>query len=157
MRAVIGLGTAIVVIFADQWTKMLAIEALRPYEPTEVLAVLNWTLAFNTGAAFSFLDSAGGWQKSFFASFSGVMSIILLVWLFRLPKSARGMSIALGLILGGAIGNLIDRLRIGHVVDFIDVHYKHHHWPIFNIADSAICVGAVLLILLTLCEDRNAG
>lgn len=140
------------VIILDQWTKHLAFVHLIPYDPMPVLPILNWTLAFNTGAAFSFLNDAGGWQKVFFTIFSLSISLVLLIWLFRLPKEKKGTACALSLILGGALGNVIDRFHYGYVIDFIDVYYKHYHWPAFNIADSAIFIGAVLLIIITLRE-----
>ncbi len=140
------------VIILDQWTKHLAFVHLLPYDSVPVLPMLNWTLAFNTGAAFSFLNDAGGWQKVFFTVFSLTISFILLIWLFRLPKEKKSTACALSLILGGALGNVIDRFHYGYVIDFIDVYYKHFHWPAFNIADSAIFIGAVLLIIITLRE-----
>ncbi|HAT8446115.1 TPA: signal peptidase II [Legionella pneumophila] len=112
-----------------------------------VMPMLNFTLAFNTGAAFSFLSGAGDWHRWFFAGFSFLMSIILLIWLVRTPEQARFQSVGISLILGGAIGNLIDRGIHGYVIDFIDVYYKHHHFATFNVADSAICIGAAILVL----------
>ncbi|MFA7541086.1 MAG: signal peptidase II, partial [Lysobacterales bacterium] len=107
---------------------------------------LNWTLVYNPGAAFSFLSDAGGWQRWFFTVLALVVSGLLVFWLRQTPRRQVWIAIPYALILSGAIGNVIDRLRFGHVVDFIDVHWQGWHWPAFNIADSAICVGAVMLI-----------
>lgn len=137
---------SLMIIAADQLTKYWAEASLTAYQPLPLTGFLNLTLAYNTGAAFSFLSGSGGWHRWFFACFSVVMSSILTVWLIRLPSTARLQSLALALILGGAVGNLYDRAVLGHVIDFIDVHYKMHHWPVFNLADSAICVGAFLLL-----------
>ena len=138
---------AVVVIVLDQATKYGALMYLAPYDPHALCPMLNLTLAYNTGAAFSFLSTAGEWHRWFFVSISAVMSIVLSISIYRTSPTNRRQLGALGLILGGAIGNLIDRFFYGSVVDFIDVYYKSHHWPVFNIADSAICVGAVLLLL----------
>jgi len=143
----IGLLIAAIVIVLDQWTKQLATEQLELYRSQHVFDWLNMTLAHNRGAAFSFLSNAGGWQRWFFSILAAGISVMLLVWMYRLPARERVSLWALALVLGGAIGNLIDRLRFGYVVDFIDAHLKASHWPAFNIADSAISVGVVLLIL----------
>jgi len=138
---------SLVVVLADQLSKYWASISLEPYQAKPIIPMLNLTLAFNTGAAFSFLNGAGGWHRWFFALFSLVMSVVLVVWLLRIPGKERLQSLAISLILGGALGNLYDRARYGFVVDFIDVYYKNHHWPVFNLADSAICIGAVLLLI----------
>ncbi|HAZ7573908.1 signal peptidase II [Legionella sp. PATHC032] len=141
------LALGILVIICDQASKYWIGVWLTPYKPMPVMPMLNFTLAFNTGAAFSFLSGAGDWHRWFFAGFSFLMSIILLIWLLRTPEQARFQSVGISLILGGAVGNLIDRGLHGYVVDFIDVYYKHHHFATFNLADSAICIGAAILIL----------
>ena len=105
------------------------------------------TLAHNYGAAFSFLSDAGGWQRWFFTVLASAVSLALLVWLLRLPREEWLTGLGLSLILGGAIGNLIDRIQLGYVVDFVDVHYKGWHYPAFNVADSAITCGVILLLL----------
>lgn len=143
---------SLVVLGLDQLSKYAAAIWLNPYQPKPIMPMVNLTLAYNTGAAFSFLSGVGGWNRWFFASFSIAMSIVLIVWLIRLPKQAVLQSLAVSLILGGAVGNLYDRAFLGHVIDFIDVYYKNHHWPVFNLADSAICLGAVLL-LIDLCKN----
>lgn len=135
------------VIVLDQLSKWLISSWLDLYQTVEILPFFNLTLAHNYGAAFSFLASAGGWQRWFFVLLAVIISIALTIWLKRLPSSARMEAASLALILGGAIGNVIDRLIYGYVVDFLDVYYGSYHWPAFNIADSAICIGAVLLIL----------
>jgi signal peptidase II len=135
------------VIAVDQVSKYYATERLIAYQFDPVMPMLNFTLAYNTGAAFSFLSGTGAWHVWFFMGFSVLVSLGLVVWMVRLPKQERMQLCALSLILGGAIGNLIDRFKLGYVIDFIDVYYKNHHWPIFNLADSAITVGTVLLVI----------
>ena len=140
---------SILVVALDQATKALAETYLAPYRPVEVLPLFNLTLMYNTGAAFSFLADAGGWQRWFFVFLSTVISIALYRWLRTLPAYEKATAIALALVLGGAVGNLIDRLATGRVVDFIDVYWGRYHWPAFNIADAAITLGVVLLIYLS--------
>lgn len=135
------------VLIIDQTTKYLAELHLTPYQPEPLFPMVNLTLAYNTGAAFSFLSGVGGWHRWFFALFSIVMSIILIIWLSRIPARAYLQSLSISLILGGAVGNLYDRAMHGYVVDFIDVYYQNHHWPVFNMADCAICLGAFLLAI----------
>jgi signal peptidase II len=145
--AVFGwLMLAAVVVGLDQWTKHLAATHLVMFEPQEVFAWLNWRLAHNSGAAFSFLAGAGGWQRWFFTALALVVSVFLIAWLFRLERGQRLVPLALSLVLAGAVGNVIDRMRYGYVVDFIDVHARGWHWPAFNIADSAIVCGIILLL-----------
>lgn len=137
----------VIVLVLDQWTKQLALAHLLPYQPVEVMPHFNLKLAFNTGAAFSFLADQGGWQRWFFVVLTFVISIVLMVWLYRLEKAQRMLALALTLILGGALGNVYDRLLYGHVVDFIDWYAAGYHWPAFNIADAAIVGGALLLFV----------
>lgn len=145
----------VAVVFAlDRVTKHWAVDLMQPYQPVAVTPFLNLTLVYNPGAAFSLLSDAGGWQRWFFSIFSSVVAVVLLVWLYRLPRDQIWMGVALSLILGGALGNLWDRLTIGVVVDFIDVHYGQWHWPAFNIADAGISIGAVMLLLSAL---RSTG
>lgn len=136
-----------IVILLDQLTKTIADTMLVLHQPVEVMPFFNFTLAYNSGAAFSFLAGAGGWQRWFFAIVALAISAFLVAWLKKLSRSERWMSVALTLVLGGAIGNLWDRLAYGHVIDFLDVYYGSSHWPAFNIADSAISIGAVLLLI----------
>ena len=138
---------SLLIILLDQATKYVAFNNLTPYQPEAIFPMLNLTLAFNTGAAFSFLSSTGDWHRWFFASFSALMSLVIIVWMYKTPRTARLQLLALSLILGGALGNLVDRILLGHVIDFIDVYYANYHWPAFNLADSAICVGALLLLM----------
>lgn len=138
---------SLVVIILDQASKYWVGIALIPYKPLPVFPMFNLTLAYNTGAAFSFLSGAGDWHRWFFAGFSLTMSAILAIWLVRTDSQDRLQSAGISLILGGAIGNLIDRSIQGYVIDFLDVYYEHHHFATFNLADSAICIGAGLLIL----------
>lgn len=142
-----GLLLIILFISLDQLTKWLAMTSLTPYQPVPILPFMNWTLAFNTGAAFSFLHHAGKWHYIFFIAFSSVVSLILLLLFFRLPRQEILKSWSLVLIISGALGNLIDRLTLGYVIDFIDMHLGSYHWPVFNVADIAITIGALLLIL----------
>jgi len=136
-----------VVIAFDQITKWLMVSWLSLYETVAVMPYFNFTMAHNHGAAFSFLAQAGGWQRWFFIGLALVISIALIIWLAKLKSTAKLEAISLSLILGGAIGNVIDRIVHGYVIDFLDVYIGSSHWPAFNIADSAICIGAILLIL----------
>ena len=145
---------SIVVILLDQWSKWLAEISLIPYQPVPVLPLFNFTLAYNTGAAFSFLSDAGGWQRWFFISLTVIVVAVLVNWLWRMRAEERLQAASISLVLGGAIGNLIDRVWLGHVIDFLDVYYGSYHWPIFNIADSAITVGVVLLIIDLFLNDH---
>jgi signal peptidase II len=145
---------SIIVVIIDQLVKYWASNYLDYREPVAVLPGLNMTLVHNTGAAFSFLREAGGWQRWFFICLSSGVSIALFVWLYRLPPQHRWLGCALALVMGGAVGNLWDRITLGYVIDFIDVYYQHWHWPAFNFADSAISVGAVMLIIDALWFDR---
>ncbi|RDH82583.1 MAG: signal peptidase II [endosymbiont of Galathealinum brachiosum] len=141
---------SILVIVFDQLTKLLADHFLQYHQPIEVMPMFNLTLMYNKGAAFSFLANAGGWQRWFFLILTSAVSIFIYLWIKKLKSHQILQYSALALILGGAIGNLIDRAIYGHVIDFLDVYFQHHHWPAFNIADSAITVGAILLIYDTL-------
>ncbi|MBU5616697.1 lipoprotein signal peptidase [Psychrobacter sp. TAE2020] len=148
-RAFVWYALSLIVLAIDQWTKWLAETNLTFNEPLSVIEpFLNWTLAYNYGAAFSFLADAGGWQKWFFSGLALVMSIFLTIYLIKAPRPAKLLSLGLALVLGGAVGNLIDRLLHGHVIDFIHVHYANvWHYPIFNVADMAICIGVLLIII----------
>jgi len=141
------LWLSLLVVVLDQATKWLAIGGLEPYRAVPMAPLLNLTLMYNEGAAFSFLASAGGWQRWFFAGFSLAMTVVLVIWLLRLQSGQRLMAAALSLVAGGAVGNLIDRLTAGRVVDFVDFYVGSWHWPAFNFADSAITVGVVLILL----------
>jgi signal peptidase II len=141
------LSLSAVVVLLDQITKYAANTGLSYAEPVVVVpSFFNLTLMYNRGAAFSFLSDASGWQRWFFVAVSVAASVLLVFWLRKLKPGQWSLALALSLVLGGAVGNLIDRLWLGHVIDFIQLYYKDFYWPAFNIADSAITVGAVLLI-----------
>ena len=137
--------TSLVIVF-DQVSKWLMVSWLSLYETVVVMPYFNLTMAHNEGAAFSFLSQAGGWQRWLFIGLALVISVVLLVWLAKLKPTEKLEAISLSLILGGAIGNVIDRISYGYVIDFIDLYIGHNHWPVFNIADSAICIGAILVV-----------
>ena len=148
------LGVAVMVL--DQWTKWLVVEHFEEFEELVLLPVLDLMRLHNTGAAFSFLSDASGWQRWVFVGLGVAVSAGILVWLRRLPPKGQGLLAAgLSLIVCGALGNVIDRVLHGHVIDFIRVHYDEHYFPAFNVADSAITIGAVLIVLDNLLElDR---
>ena len=146
---------AIVVIIADQLTKYVASTSLVMHTPVAVMPMFNWTLMHNTGAAFSFLADAGGWQRWFFAIIAVVVSVVIVLWIKRLQQHEKWQAIALALILGGAIGNVIDRIWLGYVVDFIQVYYQQWYWPAFNIADSAISIGVAMIIIDSIREMKS--
>ena len=150
-NALAWLAVSVLVIALDQITKAIVRHALLPYMPHEVIPhVLNWTLAFNRGAAFSFLADSSGWQTWLFGILAVVVCIGLIVWLARTARRDWRTALPVALIIGGALGNLIDRLIHGQVTDFIQVYWQAWSFPAFNIADSAITVGAVLLIVFGL-------
>lgn len=135
------------VVLLDQITKIAADNSLALGIKNAVFPGFNLTLLYNQGAAFSFLSDAGGWQRWFFIYLSGAVSVFIFLWIRQLNENKTTLIVGLTLILGGAIGNLIDRLLYGHVIDFIQVYYDIYYWPAFNIADSAITLGAGLLII----------
>lgn len=144
------------VVILDQATKYLAATVLPLHQPVAIWPSFNLLLTYNTGAAFSFLARAGGWQRWFFLGLGLAVSIGLIVWLRRIKLEERWLAAALALILGGAVANLIDRAWLGQVVDFIQLYYDRWYWPAFNVADSAISVGAVLLVIDSL-RSRKTG
>jgi len=143
------LWLSLLVLVLDQASKLYFNNALSMYQQIVVIPdYFSWTLAYNTGAAFSFLADSSGWQRWLFVLIAVAVSAVLVVWLKRLGRNETWLAVALALVLGGALGNLYDRIVLGHVVDFILVHWKNiHHFPAFNLADSAITVGAVMLAL----------
>jgi len=143
------LSLSLLVLVLDQLSKLWVVANFDLYESIQLIPQLNFTYVHNTGAAFSFLSSAGGWQRWFFVGIALVASISLSVWLTRLKPSERWMAVTLSLILGGAIGNVLDRIAYGYVIDFIDVYYQAWHWPVFNIADCAISVGVLMMLIDT--------
>lgn len=143
------------VIWIDAFTKALALRHLAPGESVPVIeGILNWTLVFNPGAAFSFLSDASGWQRWFFAALAVGMSALLTFWLARTARRDWRQALPFALVIGGALGNLVDRLIHGHVIDFIDAYWGQAHWPAFNIADSAIVAGAIGIALFGLRGGR---
>ena len=149
------LWLSLLIIVLDQFTKKLIEDSLLVYETIPVLPFFNLTLAYNKGAAFSFLSDQGGWQRWLFSILAIGVSTVLIIWLRMLTVKERLLAIALSFIIGGAIGNLIDRLLFGHVIDFLDFYYKNWHWPAFNVADSAIFIGVVLFLLDTVVNKRH--
>ena len=147
-----------VIIIADQISKVMVLDHFQLHDTMPLVdGLLSLTLAFNEGAAFSFLSDAGGWQRWFFTVLAVVVSSILIVWLKRTTRGDWRTALPLALVVGGAIGNVIDRVRLGHVVDFIDVHYGTWSFPAFNVADSAISVGAGLLLAFGLFGSKSAA
>ncbi len=141
-----SLAIATLVLLLDQLSKWSALSNLKLGIPEEVLPFMNWLLLLNPGAAFSFLALSSGWQRWFF-TILGLAASLYILWLLRKNQTDKLLSFALSFILGGALGNVLDRMMYGAVVDFIDLHYGNWHWPAFNIADSAICIGATLIVL----------
>jgi signal peptidase II len=148
------LGLALILLIADQFTKVLILGYYRLGDSTPVTSFFNIVRVHNPGAAFSFLASAGGWQRWFFTTI-GVAAAIFIIWMLRSHHQQRLFAFALACILGGAIGNVIDRVLYGYVVDFLDFHWRGWHFPAFNIADSAITIGACALILDELLRVRR--
>jgi signal peptidase II len=161
------LALALLTIIVDQFTKQCALSKLLfEGNSVDVLPIFSWTLAYNPGAAFSFLSNAGGWQRYFFTALAGGVSLLFVVWLLRMPKRLKVLPLAIALILGGALGNLIDRLTTqlinwqgervsGVVIDFIHVHYQSWNFPIFNLADCAITLGTMLLLIDTFVLEKK--
>ena len=142
------LWLSVLVLIIDQASKYYFENALSLYQQIVVIPnYFSWMLAYNTGAAFSFLADSSGWQRWLFALIAIVVSTVLVIWLKRLGRNDTWLAVALALVLGGALGNLYDRIALGHVIDFIFVHWHEHGFPAFNVADSAISVGAVMLAL----------
>lgn len=137
----------ILVIVLDQASKIAAVKYLSHKPVVEILPFFNFSLAYNTGSAFGFLHNASGWQNTFFISVAVIVSGVILYMVRKLGPENKSETIGLMLVLGGALGNVIDRIRLHKVVDFLDFYINNWHWPTFNIADSAIVIGAILLIL----------
>ncbi len=152
----IWLLLSLLVIALDQWSKDIAVSTLDFQAAQAVVPGFNWFLIHNHGGAFSFLSDHAGWQRWFFLITSSAITIVLLVWLMRSAARAWAICLPLSLLIGGAIGNLIDRVRLGYVIDFIDVYYADWHWPAFNIADSAITIGIILLIAHEIFGSRKS-
>jgi len=140
------LWLSLMVVLLDQASKQLVVASFMLYENQEILPVFNLTLVYNKGAAFSFLSDQSGWQRWFLAGVAAVVTLVMILWLRGLKQHERLTAMALGLIIGGAVGNLIDRVLFGHVIDFLDFHFGQHHWPAFNVADSAISIGVAIML-----------
>lgn len=151
------LWLSLFVLALDQVTKQVAESSLLVFERLPLLPFLNLTLAYNEGAAFSILSDQGGWQRWFFIILGMSVILFLIHWLRRLGRGELHIAIALSLIIGGALGNVLDRLLFGHVIDFIDFYYADWHWPAFNLADSAIFVGVFLILLDAFLPRNDAG
>lgn len=154
------LWLSVITVILDQLTKKVAEAELLLHQPVAIFPSFNFTLMYNKGAAFSFLSDAGGWQRILFVSLSTIISIFLFFWLKQIcrdeqQKDNQLLQIAISFILGGAVGNLIDRALTGEVVDFIQLYYSTYYFPAFNIADSAITLGAALLILDMILESKH--
>lgn len=149
------LWLSLIIILLDQVTKFLANTFLSFGVPVPIFPSFNFTLLHNTGAAFSLLAHAGGWQRWFLTLLAIIVSGIITFWLSQLKTSQYWLACALALILGGAIGNVVDRILYGYVIDFIDIYYQSWHWPAFNVADSAISVGAVMLAIDAFLMERG--
>ena len=149
------IGAALLILALDQYTKVLAYDNLLGQPAVEILPVFSLVLVFNEGAAFGFLHDAGGWQHYLFVGLASVFSLVLIVWIWRECKRNGWLALALSLVLGGAIGNLLDRVNHGYVVDFILLHYSGWTFPAFNIADMAITIGAIMLIIDSLFLSRS--
>jgi signal peptidase II len=152
----VRLAFAALLVMLDQASKLAVLRLLEPHQTIPVVPGFNLTLAFNRGASFSFLADAGGWQRWLFSGIALAASVIIVILLRRTPPAERLNGLGLSLVLSGAVGNLIDRLWLGHVVDFLDVYYRGWHFPAFNIADSAISIGAALLVLGMWRQERAA-
>lgn len=146
----------LLLIGLDQLTKQLVHQNMALYDSIELLPFFNLTYVRNYGAAFSFLSDAGGWQRWFFTILAVVISTVIAVWMSRLPRQQIKLGLALSLVFAGAIGNLIDRSIYGYVIDFFHLYYQTWHYPAFNIADSAICIGATLIIWDSFSSDSEA-
>jgi len=133
-------------LIVDQVTKHQVVGSMELYESIKVFSFFSITYVHNLGAAFSFLADEGGWQRWFFTSVAAIASIVFIVWLAKTPKNQKLLSIAFALLLSGALGNLIDRALFGYVIDFLDFYIGDNHWPVFNVADSMIFIGAALMI-----------
>ena len=149
------LGLALLIILADQITKVLILGYYKLGDATYITSFFNVVRVHNSGAAFSFLANAGGWQRWFFTGI-GIAAAVFIVWMLKSHPGQKLFSFALACILGGAVGNVIDRTLHGYVVDFLDFHYSGWHFPAFNVADSAISIGAVCLILDEILRVRRS-
>lgn len=156
LHALHWLWLSFAIVIADFLTKLWALSKLQYMQSVEVISGFwNWTLVHNTGAAFSFLADAGGWQKWFFSILAIIISAVCIVMLKKTERNDWRTALPLALIVGGALGNVIDRIRFGYVIDFVHWYWKGFHWPVFNLADSAISIAAVLLIAFSFYTDKK--
>ena len=147
---------SLAIIALDLVTKAFAVQYLPYGTPVKIFSFFNLTLVYNYGAAFSFLNNAATfWQVILLSSVTLVIMVLIFFWLLKLSRNKNGLALALCLILGGAAGNLYDRIVHGYVVDFLDFHIQNYHWPAFNIADSAICIGVVLIVFFNFSSPRE--
>ena len=149
------LWISVIAIIIDQWTKHLVLDSMSLYQSIQLLPFFNLTYVHNYGAAFSFLDDAGGWQRWFFTVIAMVVSAVIIWWLAQTKREQKLLPIAFAFVLGGALGNVYDRASYGYVVDFLDFYVGGYHWPAFNVADSAIFIGAALIILDMLFSNKE--
>ena len=157
-NALAWLVVSAIVIGLDQWTKAWVLSSLPEYTAIPVIeGIWNWYRTYNTGAAFSFLADAGGWQTVFFTALALAISGLLGWWLWRTPRGDWRQALPYALVIGGALGNVIDRLIHGHVIDFIQWHWRGHYWPAFNIADAAIVGGAIGIAVFGLLDGKRKG
>lgn len=154
-KGIIWIWIAIMVIGIDHYSKLWALNNLKYHEHLQILSILDLTLAYNTGAAFGFLHTASGWQNILFCSIQIFASVAIIILLSRSPSRVRWLNIALSLILGGALGNAYNRIIYGHVIDIISFHLGNYYFAIFNIADSAICLGAFMLFLQCFAQNKK--
>ena len=151
------LALSTVIVLLDQWTKSIATGALSLGDPVAVMPGVNWTLAHNLGIAFSMFNDGSGWQRYGLSSFAVIVCALMIGWLLRLKRDEWLSALGLALVIGGALGNVVDRVRLGYVVDFVEVYAGTHYWPAFNLADSSICVGAGMLLLAGFRQERKAS
>ena len=149
------LWLTLLLLIIDQVTKHLVTSSMDLYDSINVLPFFNITYVHNPGAAFSFLADQGGWQRWFFTAIATIASIIFVIWLAKTPKQNKLLCIAFAMLLSGAFGNLIDRVLFGYVIDFLDFYWNANHWPAFNVADSAIFIGAALMIIDSFTSSEN--
>jgi signal peptidase II len=149
------LWLSFLVVVVDQVSKQLIEMNFSLHESMQLLPFLNLFLVYNEGAAFSFLSDQGGWQRWFFVALALLVTLVLINWVRRLGREECGIAAALSLIIGGAVGNLIDRILYGHVIDFVDFYYGQWHWPAFNVADAAIVIGVALMLVDVLFGGRH--
>ena len=145
---------SLAIVVLDQWTKSIASANLQLNEAVPVWPGFNWTLAHNLGVAFSLFNDGHVWQRWGLSGFAMLVSLFLLRWMLKLPAQERLAALALALVVGGALGNVIDRVRLGYVVDFVELYAWTYYWPAFNVADASICVGAGLLLVASWKESR---